>query len=579
MKKLLYIILLLPLWVNAQNVTMNKTNGYLRTLVSGTAVDSVMMSFGTGVNGYIPIYNSTLKKNVYTNPNTIIPTQYWQRSGTTLSPLTSGDNISTTGNIIGAAGSFASLSSVASNGISGSFTNNSTGFATIKATNSGSGNLAEFSNSGGVVATITNGGGINSATLGNGLVKSTSGLLSNAVAGTDYLTPTGSGSGLSGVVLTSTNQNVAGVKTFTDSLLSVRVGSNKFKVQGTGASQNAYVDIHRGDRIGNAYVRYFTKNDASFKWQSGVTGNTKFYIQNATTGSVQDALEIDTLNTVTIVGNFVSTKATGSNTFGSTISSTPQGTLYGTASGSITSAQLATSLTDETGTGSAVFSASPTFTGTLTGTSATFTGTLVQQNITDGTNLFGQNTQEGTRRANLFSTNSYTAFQTVGATPLQLGTNGVDRYTIDASGLMRFHAYGAGTLTTDASGNITATSDERKKNISNFYTSGLSRLSNIKPITYKWKASTKLDTANNYTGFSAQNIQANIPEAVGKMANGNLTIQDRPIMATMVNAINELNAIVEAEKKVSEIRFNLLLKQQSIIDSLEARIKVLESKP
>ena len=118
----------------------------------------------------------------------------------------------------------------------------------------------------------------------------------------------------------------------------------------------------------------------------------------------------------------------------------------------------------------------------------------------------------------------------------------------------------------------------RMKNISKFYTSGLSRLSNIKPITYKWKASTKLDTANNYTGFSAQNIQANIPEAVGKMANGNLTIQDRPIMATRVNAINELNAIVEAEKKVSEIRFNLLLKQQSIIDSLEARIKVLESK-
>jgi hypothetical protein len=46
-----------------------------------------------------------------------------------------------------------------------------------------------------------------------------------------------------------------------------------------------------------------------------------------------------------------------------TVSSTPQGTLYGTASASITSSQLATSLTDETGTGSVVFSASPTFTG------------------------------------------------------------------------------------------------------------------------------------------------------------------------------------------------------------------------
>lgn len=52
------------------------------------------------------------------------------------------------------------------------------------------------------------------------------------------------------------------------------------------------------------------------------------------------------------------------------------GTLYGTASGSITSAQLATSLTDETGTGSIVLSASPTFTGApLSPTAALLTNT------------------------------------------------------------------------------------------------------------------------------------------------------------------------------------------------------------
>jgi hypothetical protein len=64
-------------------------------------------------------------------------------------------------------------------------------------------------------------------------------------------------------------------------------------------------------------------------------------------------------------GNVATISNTGS------ISSTPQGTLYGTASGSITSSQLATSLTDETGTGSAVFSASPTLTGEVTVSSAT----------------------------------------------------------------------------------------------------------------------------------------------------------------------------------------------------------------
>ena len=48
------------------------------------------------------------------------------------------------------------------------------------------------------------------------------------------------------------------------------------------------------------------------------------------------------------------------------------GTLYGTATGSITSLQLATSLTDETGTGLAVFSAGPTMSGTVS-----MSGTLV----------------------------------------------------------------------------------------------------------------------------------------------------------------------------------------------------------
>jgi hypothetical protein len=49
-----------------------------------------------------------------------------------------------------------------------------------------------------------------------------------------------------------------------------------------------------------------------------------------------------------------------------------------------------------------------------------------------------------------------------------------------------------------------------------------------------------LDTENIYTGFSAQNVQKVIPEAVGKDRNGNLTLSDRPILAAIVNAIKEL---------------------------------------
>jgi len=55
--------------------------------------------------------------------------------------------------------SAASVSSTASDGLSGIFTNNSSGFESLRATNNGSGLIASFRNSGGIVASILNSGG------------------------------------------------------------------------------------------------------------------------------------------------------------------------------------------------------------------------------------------------------------------------------------------------------------------------------------------------------------------------------------------------------------------------------------
>ena len=79
-----------------------------------------------------------------------------------------------------------------------------------------------------------------------------------------------------------------------------------------------------------------------------------------------------------------------------------------------------------------------TLTGALVGTSATFVGTIIQQNITDGVTLFGQKTQEGTMRLNIFSTNVYTAIQTVTATSLLLGANNATNLTIASTGAATF---------------------------------------------------------------------------------------------------------------------------------------------
>lgn len=76
----------------------------------------------------------------------------------------------------------------------------------------------------------------------------------------------------------------------------------------------------------------------------------------------------NTGKTITLGGNFTTSGAfttTLTSTANTSVTLPTSGTLYGTASGSITSAQLATSMTDETGTGANVFAVGATQTGTV----------------------------------------------------------------------------------------------------------------------------------------------------------------------------------------------------------------------
>jgi photosystem II stability/assembly factor-like uncharacterized protein/archaellum component FlaC len=112
---------------------------------------------------------------------------------------------------------------------------------------------------------------------------------------------------------------------------------------------------------------------------------------------------------------------------------------------------------------------------------------------------------------------------------------------LHTTGTVRFASLGSAgaNLTTDANGNVTASSDERLKNIAGTFDKGVEALMNISPIAYHWNTQSGLDTKNTYYGFSAQNIQQSIPEAVGVDSKGFLTLSDRPILATVVNAIKE----------------------------------------
>ena len=150
---------------------------------------------------------------------------------------------------------------------------------------------------------------------------------------------------------------------------------------------------------------------------------------------------------------------------------------------------------------------------------------------------------------------------------------------LHTTGTVRFQNFGAGTLQTDGNGNVSVSSDERLKNIQGVFNKGLEELLNINPIEYKWKKETGYDTENSYYGFSAQNVKLSIPEAVGEDGRGYLTLSDRPILATAINAIKELNQKQEASSiKIesntlkTDTNINTLTELQTSVDSNLAMI-------
>ncbi|MBI5770839.1 MAG: tail fiber domain-containing protein [Verrucomicrobia bacterium] len=138
---------------------------------------------------------------------------------------------------------------------------------------------------------------------------------------------------------------------------------------------------------------------------------------------------------------------------------------------------------------------------------------------------------------------------------------------ISSFGALRFIGYGAGTLVTDSSGNVTASSDARLKDIVGDFTTGLSAIRQLTPKRYTWKRSTKLNADDINVSLIAQDlIAAGIGEAVNtyrtvpdtdqsgvqrndaegkpltRRIDTTYTVNDRAVIAALVNAIKELAA-------------------------------------
>jgi hypothetical protein len=112
-------------------------------------------------------------------------------------------------------------------------------------------------------------------------------------------------------------------------------------------------------------------------------------------------------------------------------------------------------------------------------------------------------------------------------------------------GTLQLLSYGAGTLTTDASGNVTASSDERLKDLDGDFTRGLADLRAVQPRVGRYKDSTGMDRTEQYVwAATAQNLLESIPEAVSLAEDDTYTVANGPVIATLINAVKELDASV-----------------------------------
>ncbi|MFA5185513.1 MAG: tail fiber domain-containing protein [Patescibacteria group bacterium] len=110
------------------------------------------------------------------------------------------------------------------------------------------------------------------------------------------------------------------------------------------------------------------------------------------------------------------------------------------------------------------------------------------------------------------------------------------------------------------------TSDARLKDIRGNYTRGLDEISKLQPISYTYKPTNPYGYSSKTVGigFSAQEVQKVIPEAVTTDSKGYLQLNSDPILWAQVNAIKQLKAENDALKAKN--------------DELEARLDKIESR-
>ena len=114
-----------------------------------------------------------------------------------------------------------------------------------------------------------------------------------------------------------------------------------------------------------------------------------------------------------------------------------------------------------------------------------------------------------------------------------------------------------GTASKPGGGSWNSFSDVRLKNIRGKFNTGLNAVMQLQPLRYQYRPDNAmgLNSTGEHIGFSAQEVQKVIPQAVTQSESGYLMVNNDPILWTMLNAIKEQQKeIVELKKEIRQLR-------------------------
>jgi hypothetical protein len=114
-----------------------------------------------------------------------------------------------------------------------------------------------------------------------------------------------------------------------------------------------------------------------------------------------------------------------------------------------------------------------------------------------------------------------------------------------------------GAASKPGGGSWSSFSDIRLKNVRGKFNTGLNAVMQLQPLRYQYRPNNAmgLPSAGEHVGFSAQDVQKVIPQAVTTSESGYLMVNNDPIIWTMLNAIKQQQKeIVELKRQIRQLR-------------------------